>query len=174
MNILFCDTCALINQPSYIFNIEGKVIIHSITLEELDSKAEKSSSEGKKARDVLNGLFFLWKKGDLSKGVKTENGIICFDFRKPNKELLTFGYDPKKHDNMLLSVFEEIKNENKKTDNKTILVTGDRALALKAGDSEVEYLSKSHNVAADFEPNKKCWKKDTIKKDRRNKQKRRA
>lgn len=168
MKTYFCDACALINQPNYIFELNGLVIIHSITLEELDKKAEKSTTNGKNARNVINALFHLWKMGDLLKGVKINNAIIKLDYRKPKSELLTFGYDPKKHDNMLLAILTEIENENKLNEEEIYFLTGDRGLTIKSCDHKVIYLANSNFNKEEYK-NKKYWKKDTIKKNKNKK-----
>ena len=162
MNILLCDTSALINNSNYIFQTNDTVIIHSLVLEELDSKAEKSSTNGKNARDVINGLFFLWKRGNLLNGVKNENnGIVKFDFRTPKGET-PYGYRVDKHDNVLLSLLIELEEENK--DDKVILVTGDRGLCLKASEHEVCYLPHENNSSCNaVDKRVKQWKKNTIK-----------
>lgn len=192
MNIYMCDASALINQPNFIFNTEGIFIIHTLTLEEIDNKANLTNSKGKNARILINNLFDLWKRQEINKKfeknnekyvyLKTNQGTIVFDNRTPKEALLPFGYDPKKHDNMLISIFNEINEDynnickkNKKEKLEMFFVTGDKGLVLKMIGVNVKYFPYTKDARTsnyDFSniENKNQHRRfQKVKQDRRNK-----
>lgn len=141
MDIFIVDTSALIRDADLISKIEyGKIIIHTTVLEELDNLSKKNSTKGMYARKVVDRLFEIRNRGDFAKGVKIGHKIIKFDDTKPDREkYLRFGFDTDKNDNLLLCVAKEIKD---KTDERVVLLTGDKFFLLKAGmDIDVELVN---------------------------------
>ena len=192
MNIYMCDASALLNQPNFIFNMEGIFILHTLTLEELDNNANLTNSKGKNARTIINNLFELWKRKERNKKfennkqkylyLKTKNGIIIFDNRTPKDALLSFGYDPKKHDNMLISIYKEIKEEYKNSCKKEkieememFFVTGDKGMIVKMMDLPIKFFPYTKEARTtnydfkDFENKNSNNKYHRVKRDNRKK-----
>lgn len=154
------DTSALINDPDILLRLRGCAVIHTVVLEELDTKADRPDTAGKNARTVICGLFAARKSGNLASGAETFRGqTVRIDSRRPAECPPEFGYDPAKHDNIILAVYRELRAETGEK-GKCILLTGDRGLAVKAaaGGDTAEFVARPG-----YRKNRKKKGPDTVK-----------
>lgn len=157
MNICVIDTSALLTDTDLIKKLYScKIIIHTIVIEELANLCNRKGVKGERARKVKNELFKIRNRGDFYNGIRLKhNTILQFDDRKPDTDLLRFGYDPGNKDNLLLCVARELQEE---TDQKVTLLTGDKFFLLKAGDDiKVEYVKQINNTAKKKKPRNKGY-----------------
>lgn len=144
MDIYVIDTSALLRDADILNKLShAEVIIHTLVIEELESLSRKNNSIGACARKIGDKLYELRNRGDFKKGIKMRNGLIVkFDDTPPKIETyLRFGLDPAKNDNLLLCVAKEIQE---KTGKRTILLTADKFMCLKAVlDLEIQMVTRN-------------------------------
>lgn len=119
------DTNVFIHRPDAILSFkESEVIVPLWVLEELDKLKTFSDERGRNARHAIRFMEERAKKGDLSQGVKIEEGSLL---------RVEMTYDP--------SIAPELSHE--KNDNKIILC----GLTLQQkGDRNVFFVSKDINA----------------------------
>ncbi|AEH51044.1 PhoH family protein [Pseudothermotoga thermarum] len=143
------DTNVLIHDPNAIYSFQdNNVVIPLPVLEELDKLKRRSDSVGKSARQVIRELDLLRSKGDLSKGVKLENGgnLIIMVVGDGKKETPSFLYE-KYLDNWILGYVVLL---SKSSNIPTILVSKDISLRVKAsalGIPAQDYLTDRSNLS---------------------------
>ncbi|RKX77813.1 MAG: PhoH family protein [Spirochaetes bacterium] len=118
------DTNVFIHKPDAILSFrDNEVVVPLWVLEELDKLKTYSDERGRNARHAIRMLDELGRHGDLSKGVKMENGSIL---------------------RVVLSNFKEIPYEFKRDNpDNNILFT---AYALKRAGKRVFFVSKDINA----------------------------
>ncbi|MDD3412381.1 MAG: PhoH family protein [Lachnospiraceae bacterium] len=130
------DTCVLLHDPDSIYSFEdNNVYIPFVVLEELDKFKKNNDETGRNCRQVTRMLDELREKGHLTKGVQLENGGTLIVTRAYTGEGQP-DLDMKINDNMILSTAAVLSNRNREV--KTILVTNDINLRVKADANGVE------------------------------------
>jgi PhoH-like ATPase len=124
------DTNVLLHDPNSLQNFQDNTVLIPIeVLEEIDRFKRESSELGQNARAVSRALDALRAKGQLSEGVKLENGgtlrILVHDPKNPDH---VFGNHTV--DNRILARALSVQREQPRV--KTTLVTKDINLRLKA------------------------------------------
>ncbi len=143
------DTNVLIHDPNAIYSFQdNNVVIPLPVLEELDKLKRRSDSVGKSAREVIRELDQLRSKGDLSKGIKLDDGgsltiMVISDGRKDTPEFLYEKY----LDNWILGYVLRLRRSSSIP---TILVSKDISLRVKAsalGIIAQDYLTDRSNLS---------------------------
>lgn len=143
------DTNVLIHDPESIYNFEdNNVIIPLPVLEELDSLKRRNDSIGRSARHVVRELDTLRQLGDLSKGVKLQNGgtLTVMSLTNLREDFVEY-FKSKYIDNWILAYVVRIKRTSSIP---TILVTKDISLRVKASALNIQaqdYLTDRSNLA---------------------------
>jgi len=136
LDYILLDTNVIINDPQIIFNYPNSyVVIHFLTLSELDSFKKEGNERGYNAREAIRIIEELRLKGSLFEGVSLENGSI---FKIMNTYSL-----PVCHDTIHLtnSVDDQIitLGLNLKTEKKNVtLVSKDLTLRIKASQFDIK------------------------------------
>ena len=147
LDIFFLDTSALLRDVDILNKLPtGKVVIHSIVLEELNTLSDKGGSKGSLARNAIDKLFELRNRGNFYNGIKWNNKVVEFiDIEPDTDTYLRFGLTSDCTDNLLLCVAREVKQT---TGSKVTIITADKGFTLKAGmDLSVMYVGKNKKKA---------------------------
>ncbi len=124
--IYLLDTNVLIHNPRAIFSFDGVDIgIPAIALEQLDAFKREGTDRGRSAREVIRELDQLREHGNLSEGIKLDNGsVVKVLFMPLNKQTKTFPFKLDIEDNEILFT----------------------ALMLKEDGYEIKFISKDLNA----------------------------
>lgn len=123
------DTNVLLQSPYSMFTFEdNEVILPEVVLEELDRFKKDHSELGANARQVARILDRLREKGDLTKGLKLDNGGTLRIEMNHKNVVLPDGWEDAKNDNRILQVCLGLQNEDK----NVFLVTKDIFERIKA------------------------------------------
>ena len=153
------DTNILLHNPESIYKFEDNdVYIPYQVIEELDKFKTERTERGYNARRAIRHFSDLREMGNLMKGIKLEGGGKLFIlYNKDDSELpfserikLPEGFSRDKMDNQILL---NVKNLQLSTKKKTILVTNDANMQIKADIMDIlsqEYRNDRVN-SADFE-----------------------
>ena len=130
-NIYILDTSVLVYDPFCFRNFKNNDITIPIqVLDELDKLKTLSNKTGKNARVSIRNLESYCLTGDVNKGIKIEGNVLL------KIDIYISKLDDKIADNKILSSAIESKNKNKKK--KTILVSRDINLRIRARSYGVE------------------------------------
>jgi Predicted ATPase related to phosphate starvation-inducible protein PhoH len=137
------DTNILLHNPESINKFEDNyVYIPHPVIEELDKFKTERTERGYCARTALRLIREYRERGDLTSGVKTEDGgTINLLFEKHlDYSLLPAGWDRNKQDNIILLIAKQFETENARKGNnvKTFLVSNDVNMILKADIMSIE------------------------------------
>lgn len=136
------DTNVLMHEPEAFLRFEdNEVIIPIACIEELDNNKNRQDLVGYHVRQAINNLKNLRTLGNLYKGVRLpSNGVVKIERNHQDLSCLSDGLDRSKTDNRILAVCKNLAMENKRKGRqiKTILVTKDLAMTLKADAEEIE------------------------------------
>lgn len=126
------DTNVIVHDPFCFYNFEdNNIIIPIIAIEELDNIKKREGMVGYHARVAARELNKLRKSGNLSEGIKTENGgTIRIELNHMDMGFVPPGIDTNKNDTKILSMTKNLMDANR--DIPTILVTKDVYMAIKA------------------------------------------
>lgn len=143
------DTNVLVHDPESIYAFEdNNVVLPLPVLEELDSLKRRSDSVGRSARQVVRELDKLRESGDLSKGVRLENGgtLIVMSLTDLRRDFVEY-FHSKYLDNWILAYVVRL---SRTSTIPTILVTKDISLRVKASALSIkaqDYLTDRSNLA---------------------------
>jgi len=143
--IFVIDTNVFIHRPDAMLSFrDNEVVIPLWVLEELDKLKTYSDERGRNARHAIRFLDDLSKNGDLSKGVKMENGsILRVVLTLPNKVPVDLNLE--KADNKILLTAYALKEKDK----KVFFVSKDinaRVKATALGIKAVDYEKQKINI----------------------------
>lgn len=127
------DTNVIIHDPGCFYNFDdNNVIIPIVAIEELDNIKNRGGMVGYHARMAARELNNLRSKGNLEKGIHTENGgTIRIELNHMDMSCIPQGIDIYKNDTRILAMAKNIQKEYDE-DTPTILVTKDVYMAIKA------------------------------------------
>jgi len=146
--IFVIDTNVLLMDPFAIFSFsDNEVIIPLAVVEEIDDQKNKSSDIGYNARVTSRLLDKLRKKGNLSSGVKLENGGNLRITVNGHELILPEGLSSTKMDNRIISMAYHIQKEN--PDKKVVLISNDINLRLIANALNLEAEEHESNKLRD-------------------------
>ena len=136
MKYFVLDTNVLLYDPDAIFKFSGqdKVVVIPITvIEEVDRFKKHLNETGRNAREFSRNLEKLRLQGDLSKGIKLENGstIVIKIPKKPLNHFIEYIFLGDEGDNRILSTAFELK-EKINIEDEVIFITKDINLRIKA------------------------------------------
>jgi PhoH-like ATPase len=119
------DTNVMIHDPTFMYNFsDNNVIIPILCIEELDNLKKREGLVGYSARNVAKELQKVMKLGDISKGIKLENGgTLRVELEQSDIKVLPGGVDSHKNDSRIIAVVKNLQKSNQ--DIPTILVTKD-------------------------------------------------
>jgi len=143
------DTNVLVHDPESIYSFEdNNVVIPLPVLEELDSLKRRSDSVGRSARQVVRELDKLRESGDLSKGVRLENGgtLTVMSLTNLREDFVEY-FRSKYIDNWILAYVVRL---SRTSSIPTILVSKDISLRVKAsalGIQAQDYLTDRSNLS---------------------------
>lgn len=144
------DTNVMIHDPTFMYNFsDNNVIIPILCIEELDNLKKREGLVGYSARNVARELKEVMKLGDISKGIRLENGgLLRVELEQSNIEVLPGGVDCNKNDSKIIAVVKNLQSVNK--DIPTILVTKDLYMTIKANSLGIEVQDyKNDKVVSD-------------------------
>jgi PhoH-like ATPase len=126
------DTNVMIHDPTFMYNFsDNNVIIPILCIEELDNLKKREGLVGYSARNVAKELQKVMKLGDISKGIKLENGgTLRVELEQSDIKVLPGGVDSHKNDSRIIAVVKNLQKSNQ--DIPTILVTKDLYMSIKA------------------------------------------
>lgn len=126
------DTNVMIHDPTFMYNFsDNNVIIPILCIEELDNLKKREGLVGYSARNVAKELQKVIKLGDISKGIKLENGgTLRVELEQSDIKVLPGGVDSHKNDSRIIAVVKNLQKSNQ--DIPTILVTKDLYMSIKA------------------------------------------
>ncbi len=132
------DTNVIIHDPYCFYNFEdNNVIIPIVAIEELDNIKNREGMVGYHARMAARELNSLRDKGNLDKGIVTDNGgTIRIELDHMDMSFVPVGIDTHKNDTRILAMAKNLQDEN--MDMPTILVTKDVYMAIKADSFGIE------------------------------------
>jgi PhoH-like ATPase len=140
------DTNVLIHRPDAIMSFrDNEIIIPLWVLEELDKLKTYSDERGRNARHAIRFLDECSKNGDLSEGVKLENGSIL-KVKLTHTENIPAGILQDKMDNKIILAAYEIKQAG----GPVFFVSKDinaRVKATALGIRAVDYEKQKINIA---------------------------
>ena len=151
------DTNILLHNPESINKFEdNNVYIPYPVIEELDKFKAERTDRGYCARAALRLIKDYRDRGDLKKGVKTEDGgtINLLFERDADFSLLPEGWDRNKQDNLILLVAKQFDRDHisKGDKTRTILVTNDINMLLKADIMGIEVEEyKNDRLSSEYE-----------------------
>ncbi len=136
MKYYVLDTNVLLYDPNAIFKFEGKdntVVIPITVIEEVDRFKKHLNETGRNAREFSRNIEKLRTQGDISKGIKLENGstLLIKIPKKPLNEFIEYTFLGDEGDNRILSTAFELKQKIANKD-KIIFITKDINLRIKA------------------------------------------
>jgi len=143
------DTNVLVHDPESIYSFEdNNVVIPLPVLEELDSLKRRSDSVGRSARQVVRELDKFRESGDLSKGVRLENGgtLTVMSLTNLREDFVEY-FRSKYIDNWILAYVVRL---SRTSSIPTILVSKDISLRVKAsalGIQAQDYLTDRSNLS---------------------------
>lgn len=127
------DTNVLLYDPQAIFKFaDNDVVIPITVIEEIDNFKKDENETGRNARQVSRFLDDLRKRGNLSSGVKLDNGgtlRVHLGDIKEHKELQTM-FTKRKADSTILAIALHVKDTG--NGSPTIFVTKDTNLRIRA------------------------------------------
>ena len=125
------DTNVLIHDPNCIYKFDDNILfIPIIVLEELDKFKSERSERGYNARRAIRNLVDLRDSKDEDSGIRLDNGGKIYIGADGDLDShLPKGWDRTKNDNRIISYALSVASEY---DMKTVLVTNDAAMLLKA------------------------------------------
>lgn len=137
------DTNVLLHNPESIKKFEDNdVFIPCQVIEELDKFKTEHSERGYSARRAIKNISSFREQGDLISGVRLDGGgnlyVLYEDPAKQkseNKVYLPEGFPYTKMDNLILLMTKILQN---KSSDKTILVTNDANMRIKADIMKIE------------------------------------
>ena len=161
--IFVLDTNVLLMDPNAIFSFEDNdVVVPLPVVEEIDDQKSKNNDIGYNARETSRILDELREKGDLSKGVKLDNGG-CLRIVINGKDLiLPKGLSSTKMDNRIISTAIHLQKDNE--NREIILVSNDinlriiaNAFEIKAEEHKADRIDEENLITGflDIESNKK-------------------
>ena len=140
------DTNVLIHRPNAILSFrDNEVVVPLWVLEELDSLKSSSDERGRNARHAIRFLDNLAKQGDLSQGVKMNNGSVCRVVLNHPKNIPA-GIIQDKPDNKIIFSALALKEEGK----RVFFVSKDinaRVKATALGIKAVDYEKQKVNIS---------------------------
>lgn len=136
MKLFVIDTCIFIDDPDCIFKLEdNEIVVPFKVIEELDKHKDSSGSKGEGARSAIRNIYNLTQTGEVSEGVKLENGgIFRVDRTDPRTIEIPLPLDFSDPDNAILAVTYLSKKKNP----HTVLITNDINLRIKAECLKIE------------------------------------
>lgn len=145
------DTNILLHSPNAIYGFDdNEVVITSTTLQELDKFKSYHDEKGFNARESCRILEELRTKGNLTEGVKLDNGgILKIEPNGVDESNLPQGYSISVPDNRIISTALSLK---KKSDIGTsvILVTNDVSMRINASICGLDVESyRNDHISAD-------------------------
>jgi PhoH-like ATPase len=139
------DTNVFIHKPDAVLSFrDNEVIVPLWVLEELDRLKNYSDEKGRNARAAIRLLDELGKHGDISSGVKMENGSVLKVVLTQSKEQPPF-LDMEKNDNKILFTAYSLKQEGR----QVFFVSKDinaRVKATALGIKAVDYERQKVNI----------------------------
>lgn len=155
--IYILDTNVLINDPDAINAFEDNiVIIPTQVIEELDDLKSERSDRGYNVRRAIRNLNTARGNGKLHEGVPVGNGGVLRVYGT-NEELKNELFETNKADNNILHLAHDIalngiREKNGKTKYKTyktVLVSDDVCMGIKADALNVEVQTYKHDAVED-------------------------
>nr|WP_215630580.1 PhoH family protein [Enterocloster bolteae] len=145
------DTNVLISDPNAIHAFDDNIVlIPTQVLEELDNHKNDSGDRGYNVRRAIRNLNALKTKGKLNDGVPAGNGGKLFIRNiKPDLKKEDYGLSVQKTDNEILLAIAALKSNPMclgETVNKTVLVSNDLCMAVKADLLGVEVQVYTHEA----------------------------
>ncbi len=136
MKYYVLDTNVLLYDPDAIFKFPGEnnvVVIPITVIEEVDRFKKHLNETGRNAREFSRNIEKLRKEGEISKGIKLENGstIVIKIPKKPLNHFIEYIFLGDEGDNRILSTAFELK-ENISHEDQVIFITKDINLRIKA------------------------------------------
>jgi len=128
------DSSILLHEPDSIFEFPlAEVIIPIAVIEEIDGIKRREDEIGRNARKVSRALDVLRLDGGLAHGIVLSNGgRLRVELNHHNMESLPPFFDHAKADNRILGVALAIDRERRDANKKTVLITKDINLRIKA------------------------------------------
>jgi len=130
------DTNVLLYDPDCIEKFQGEnifVVIPITVVEEIDKFKKEMTERGRNARQFSRNIEEIRKKGDISKGIKLENGSTLI-IKIPEKTLADYGkniFIGDEGDNRILATALQLKEKCCNSD-RVIFLTKDINLRIKA------------------------------------------
>jgi PhoH-like ATPase len=132
------DTNVMIHDPKFMYKFsDNNIIIPILCIEELDNLKKREGIVGFNARNVAKELQHIMSKGDISEGIKLEDGgTLRVELNHMSTSCLPNGVDDHKNDSKIIAVVKNLQDAYK--DIKTILVTKDVYMYIKASSLGIE------------------------------------
>ncbi len=126
------DTNVMIHDPDFMYKFsDNNVVIPVLCIEELDNLKRREGLVGFNARHVAKELQLLMSKGDISNGIKLDNGgTLKVELNYLNTDVLPNGVDRSKNDSRIIAFVINLQKAD--PDTKAILVTKDVYMHVKA------------------------------------------
>lgn len=128
------DTNVVVHAPAAIYSFEdNQVILPIILLEELDNLKKKDGLVGYQARTAIKVINDARQYGNIHEGLTLPNGgMLKVELNHMTPVAMPDGMDFNKNDNKIISIAKNIQTESAKQGIRTILVTKDLCMAIKA------------------------------------------
>ena len=128
------DTNVVVHAPAAIYSFEdNQVILPIILLEELDNLKKKDGLVGYQARTAIKVINDARQYGNIHEGLTLPNGgMPKVELNHMTPVAMPDGMDFNKNDNKIISIAKNIQTESAKQGIRTILVTKDLCMAIKA------------------------------------------
>ncbi len=145
---LVFDASVLLHDPESINHYPNEaIVLPSVVIEELDQKKHLNNEIGKNARYVMRLIDHLSKRGNISEGIRLENGAhvrIILDEENKKKKSGNTMFTPDRNRHRLLAIAFQLQQEGE----KILLLSKDpvtKILAETAGVETQNYRSIREN-----------------------------
>lgn len=128
------DTNVMIHDPYFLYKFDdNNITIPLICIEELDKFKSAQGLKGYHAREALRVINKFRSKQNLDQGVDLPGGgTLRVELNHINFADMPDGIDQTKNDNKIMAMMWNLRKNDEKNNERSILVTKDLAMAIKA------------------------------------------